>query len=244
VSPDKPAIDAQPSAKAAPGAATPATDFFASALPRYAGPVQEAPAPRVAEGTTSGYSIAAMILGIVPVLFGILGIVFGFIALSQIKQRGQKGRGNALTGVIGGFLWLAVGIAALTAAALGGGSAGTADIDTLAAGQCFTAAAGAATYAQVTAVDCAQPHTGQLFAKYEAAYTTYPGDPALTAGARAQCGGMAANDLQESALSATMTVAAAVPDAAEWAHSHMIECLVADVGGASWTGSVVLTTGS
>lgn len=112
---DESANDALPAADAAvPRSVTAAAPLSVGGLPRYSGVLVEAPA-RVAEGGTSGYSIAAMILGILPVFFGILGIVFGFIALSQIKQRGQKGRGNALIGVVGGGVWLAVGIAAVTA---------------------------------------------------------------------------------------------------------------------------------
>lgn len=56
--------------------------------------------------STNGFAIAAIILGIIPILAGTLGIIFGFIARSQIKRTGQGGRGLALTGIIGGFCWL------------------------------------------------------------------------------------------------------------------------------------------
>jgi hypothetical protein len=38
---------------------------------------------------------------------GILGILFGFLALSQIRGTGQRGRGLALSGIILGFIGLA-----------------------------------------------------------------------------------------------------------------------------------------
>lgn len=54
------------------------------------------------------------ILAIITVWFTvILGLVFGHIALSQIKRTGERGRGLALTAVIVG--WLAVVAGALTA---------------------------------------------------------------------------------------------------------------------------------
>ena len=75
--------------------------------------------PRVPVSGTNSLSIAAAVLGVVPVLGGVLGIIFGFIALSQIKARGgQRGRGNALTGIIGGFAWLTSMAVALTVAVI------------------------------------------------------------------------------------------------------------------------------
>ena len=54
------------------------------------------------------------ILAIITVWFTvILGLIFGHIALSQIKKTGERGRGLALTAVIVG--WLAVVAGALTA---------------------------------------------------------------------------------------------------------------------------------
>jgi Domain of unknown function (DUF4190) len=60
---------------------------------------------------TNGMAIAAMICGICGFLYlipAVLGIIFGFIGLSQAKRTGQKGRGMALAGIIVGFLWIVV----------------------------------------------------------------------------------------------------------------------------------------
>ena len=56
--------------------------------------------------TTSGFAIASLVLGILGI--SLLSIIFGFIALSQIKKRGQKGRGMAIAGIVLGFVWTAV----------------------------------------------------------------------------------------------------------------------------------------
>jgi len=54
------------------------------------------------------------IVAIITVWFTvILGLIFGHIALSQIKKTGERGRGLALTAVIVG--WLAVVAGALVA---------------------------------------------------------------------------------------------------------------------------------
>ncbi len=59
---------------------------------------------------TNGMAIASMILGIVWIYWigSVLALIFGYIALSQIKQRNESGRGMALAGVVLG--WVGVGI--------------------------------------------------------------------------------------------------------------------------------------
>jgi hypothetical protein len=55
---------------------------------------------------TNGLAIAALVLGILWLcaIGSILAIVFGFIALSQIKRSGQGGRGMAIAGVVLGIV--------------------------------------------------------------------------------------------------------------------------------------------
>jgi hypothetical protein len=50
-------------------------------------------------------------------VFTPLGIIFGFIARSQIKQTGEGGGGLALAGIIIGFVGMAIAIIAIIAAA-------------------------------------------------------------------------------------------------------------------------------
>ncbi|WES64075.1 DUF4190 domain-containing protein [Microbacter sp. GSS18] len=58
-----------------------------------------------------GFNIFA-ILSIIFVWFaGVLGLIFGYIALSQIKKTGERGRGLALASVILG--WIAIGFAVI-----------------------------------------------------------------------------------------------------------------------------------
>lgn len=54
------------------------------------------------------------IVAIIVVWFGsVLGLIFGYIALSQIKKTGDDGRGLALAAVIIGWIYLALGIIAV-----------------------------------------------------------------------------------------------------------------------------------
>ncbi len=80
------------------------------AYPGASGPYGFVPLPK-----TNGLAVAAMVCSFFFWLYGIgavLGIVFGFIARSQIKRSGgaQQGRGMALAGIIIGFAGIAIGI--------------------------------------------------------------------------------------------------------------------------------------
>jgi peptidyl-prolyl cis-trans isomerase B (cyclophilin B) len=75
----------------------------------YAPPPYGYPHPR----STNGFAIASLVCAF---LCTPLGIVFGVIALSQIKSRGEDGRGLALAGLIVSSVILAVVVVGFVAA--------------------------------------------------------------------------------------------------------------------------------
>lgn len=81
--------------------------------PQYAQPYgQQYAYGTTPTGKTNGMSIASLATGISSILLcwcygiglipGVLGLVFGFISMKQIKERGESGRGMALAGAITG----------------------------------------------------------------------------------------------------------------------------------------------
>ncbi len=62
---------------------------------------------------TDRWNVLAIVAFVTVWFTVILGLIFGHIALSQIKKTGEKGRGLALAAVIIG--WIAVALGALTA---------------------------------------------------------------------------------------------------------------------------------
>jgi len=54
------------------------------------------------------YNVLAIVGFIASFFVSIVGIVLGFVALSQIKRTGEKGRGLALAAVIIGFVAIAL----------------------------------------------------------------------------------------------------------------------------------------
>lgn len=64
---------------------------------------------------TNTLSILALVFG---VLGSVLGIVFGHVALSQIKRTGEAGRGLAIAGLVVGYLQLGIGVLILIIAGI------------------------------------------------------------------------------------------------------------------------------
>lgn len=60
---------------------------------------------------TNGLAIAALVLGLCG--FGILPVVFGHIALGQIRRTGDRGAALAIVGLVLGYLALAATIIAV-----------------------------------------------------------------------------------------------------------------------------------
>jgi hypothetical protein len=56
--------------------------------------------------STNGLAVAALVLGIVWAFWigSVLAIVFGHVALGQIRQQGQSGKGMAVAGLVLGYV--------------------------------------------------------------------------------------------------------------------------------------------
>ncbi len=81
----------------------------------YQGQYQPAYYPAGPPATrTNGMAIASLVLGCLWLwwLGSILALVFGYIALGQIKQRRESGRGMAIAGIVLGWAGVATGVLA------------------------------------------------------------------------------------------------------------------------------------
>ena len=88
------------------------------------GPSAYGYSPYTPKAGTNGFAIASLVLGLLWFYWvgSILAIIFGFVALGQIKQRNQSGRGMAIAGIILAFLWIAILVLAVIAVAVSGTS--------------------------------------------------------------------------------------------------------------------------
>jgi hypothetical protein len=68
--------------------------------------------PTALRRSTNGLAVASMILGILWIYWigSILALVFGYIALSQIKRENQDGRGMAIAGTVLGWVGIGFGV--------------------------------------------------------------------------------------------------------------------------------------
>lgn len=66
---------------------------------------------------TNGFAIAALVLGILWLcgLGSLLALIFGIVALSQIKRSGQGGKGMAIAGIVLGIIGLLAVVATVIA---------------------------------------------------------------------------------------------------------------------------------
>jgi Domain of unknown function (DUF4190) len=81
--------------------------------PPGAGSYGYPPPPPPQSAATNGMAVASLVcslFGWLCLIGPILGLIFGFVALNQIKQTGQRGHGMALAGIIIGAILIALGI--------------------------------------------------------------------------------------------------------------------------------------
>jgi len=112
-----------------PGPTYPQASFASTPVPGVVGPgpgtpIYQAPyqtptrpeyayyAPVQAGPGTNGMAIASLILGVLWLYwFGsILALIFGYVALHQIKERNEGGRGMAIAGTVLGWIGVATGL--------------------------------------------------------------------------------------------------------------------------------------
>ncbi|MBS1907172.1 MAG: DUF4190 domain-containing protein [Actinobacteria bacterium] len=55
---------------------------------------------------TMGTNIMAILSLVFAFVFSLLGVIFGHVALSQIRRSGEQGRGLAIAGLVIGYLGL------------------------------------------------------------------------------------------------------------------------------------------
>jgi hypothetical protein len=81
-----------------------------------ANPGQPIPAPPVGLGVAAqGTNVLAILALVFGILGGLVAIIFGHIALAQIKKTGQDGFGLAVAGLVLGYAWLAFVLVSIVA---------------------------------------------------------------------------------------------------------------------------------
>ncbi|TDV47861.1 DUF4190 domain-containing protein [Actinophytocola oryzae] len=127
----------------------------------------------------SGLAVATLVFGI---LGGVLALVFGFFAISQIRDGQRRGTGFVVAGFAAFVAWV-VYLTVLATSPAGPQPVNGVDLK---AGECFQAP-GMSGEVSVVRTDCTEPHTGEAFTVFTVPDGTYPGSVELFDESIARC---------------------------------------------------------
>jgi hypothetical protein len=134
---------------------------------------------------------------VLGILGGILlSVIFGIVALVQMRTRPYRGKGMAIAGLVLSGVWV-LGFATLILVAIVSGAdrdssgqlteAGSVSAQQLRPGDCVKDLKDGEDVLSVPAVPCAQPHEGEVFAVFALSGTTWPGDESVSQKAEEGC---------------------------------------------------------
>jgi hypothetical protein len=157
---------------------------------------------------TNGLAIASLVLGIIGGVF--LAVIFGFVALSQIRKRPQNGRGLAIAGLIISGLWVlifCVTAGLMTAASNLASDQRDSIVDSngnpaldpsarfpgnkLEAGDCLKSFDESEQISQFPAISCEAPHDGEVIGTFDLTGSSYPSAETIRARAEEECAALA-----------------------------------------------------
>lgn len=249
-----------------PGAPAPSGSAYAPGMPPSAAGTSPY-APGAASGNperTNGVAIAAIIMGFV---LPIGGIIAGAVALAQIKRTGEKGRGLAIGGIIAGgvitvltilatvafvlFAIFGAGVAASSAdpfdlpaepgdggVTIGPSEQAPGDLYTLAVGACLDDIP-SGFISPSNLVDCAQPHTYEVFGSFFLDDGAFPGDDAIESSAYEGCDAAYPDYVGVTWDQSALAYSFVSPSEETWAEGDReISCLLYDPAVDQTTGSL------
>lgn len=126
---------------------------------------------------TNGLAVASLALGITPAGAGIPAVVLGIVALRRVTETGQRGKAQAIAGIVLGAVW-AVLLAMVMFVGLPSGeatrdasgrivAAGDIPIGSLRAGDCIKEYAAGSSLTELHGVPCTESHVAEVVGEFE-----------------------------------------------------------------------------
>jgi hypothetical protein len=187
----------------------------------------------------NGFAIASFILGLCG---GLLGVIFGFIALNQIKNRGGRGKAFAILGIALGLAWL-IGGGILVATSSPDRDPNTGQVTNnqsvlltdLKVGDCITDVP-EGQLASVDVTPCTKAHTSEVVGLATVAGSTFPGDDKIAEQASGICSDKLRAYSQAAFDDDTLKLMYFGPDADSWkTGDRKLICIVHDSKGSRTT---------
>lgn len=198
---------------------------------------------------TNGLAVSAVavgLVGIVPplvlpmletgpmLLLPLVGMVFGIVALAQLRRHPQRGRGMAITGIVlgaGVLVLLALGISALVGGSPESGGphpprGPRTPIESLEPGDCYNGLDDS-TGAGVTPRPCTAQHEAQVVTRVTLPEGAYPGPERVREMVRDACGQPLIPLLDERFIEELETLAIYPESALTWSYDRSVTCIVA-----------------
>ncbi|WP_280274726.1 DUF4190 domain-containing protein [Nocardia wallacei] len=209
-------------------------------------PGQFAQQPPPQQQGTNGFAIAALVTGILGGICG-LSIVFGIIALVQIKKTGQRGRGLAIAGLVLTAAWIALGVIGAIAGIANSPrdssgeitSSGSESVTRLRAGDCVGGIEDGKRMTEISVSPCTQAHDGEVISQFDLPKGSWPGEPTVAQQAETRCTADIEQALANSPMLDKLQISYLYPDnKKDWDRDRGITCLVFDAAGGKLTGSV------
>lgn len=195
---------------------------------------------------TNGFAIAALILGLLGGI--LLSVIFGIVALRQIKRTGEGGKGMAIAGLALSGLWVVVGIA-LAALVLSLDEAerdesgtittsGDISVTELTVGDCLNGMKEQSTVLSVDGVPCTAPHDAEVYATVNLPDGDWPGVDDLSLQATQQCADNLAENYVEAYEDDSVEIFYFHPTSASWREGDREVICVATYDDGPRTGSL------
>lgn len=192
---------------------------------------------------TNGFAIASLVLSFCG---GVLSVIFGIIALVQIKKTGQKGKGLAIAGLAISGVWVLVIAVGVVFAILDGPardadgnitSDGSVSVNSLKTGDCIKSLKESGALFSLPVVPCAQAHEGEVAGEFTLTGTSYPGEAAIEAQALAKCEALLTAYTSATTLEQVDDLYYLYPRSSDWSKgSKTVTCIA--LTAATHTGSV------
>jgi putative regulator of septum formation/uncharacterized protein DUF4190 len=187
----------------------------------------------------NGFAIASFVLGLCG---GLLGVIFGFIALNQIKNRGGRGKAFAILGIALGLAWLiGGGILVGTSSPDRDPNTGqvtnnqTVTLDQLKVGDCIPEVQ-EQEYTKIPLTPCTSAHKAEVVGVENMTGSSYPGDAQVTDQANNVCPEKLKAYAPAASNDDTLELFYLTPNADTWkTGDRAIVCIVQDSKGSRTT---------
>jgi hypothetical protein len=167
---------------------------------------------------------------------GLLGLIFGIVALVQTKRTGQRGRGMAIAGVVISSLYFVaiavIVVIGVTTSASRNASGqiddpGSISLTSLKVGDCIEQVPSGVTTG-VDAVPCSKPHHAEVFAVFNLFGNTYPGDEAVATLSNNGCASRLKGYSASAAADDAIDIYYFAPTRSSWSNDKSVICLASD----------------